>query len=170
MSTPRPFAAALVLAFVTACAPRSPSVRLEATPGDREALMGSWSGSYTIDFQRGGSISFALQPGEDDARGDVLMIPKGTGRPYGLPPRAGGTRPPEGAIVETELLTIRFVRASGGHVTGVLVPYWDPDRACTASATFDGYLARGRMDGTFVSTCDRGAPTYTGRWSMRRGR
>jgi len=170
MPHPRMPIALLLLALAAACAPRSRPVTLDATARDREALLGSWRGSYSIDFQRGGSISFVLRAGDTDAHGDVLMVPKGAQRPYGLPPGTGGPRPQGGPVIDAELLTIRFVQASGGHVTGTLVPYWDPDRACVASATFDGRLDGGRMSGTFLSTCERGVPTWTGRWSMRRVR
>ena len=66
------------------------------------------------------------------------------------------------------MLTIRFVRADDGRLTGALTPYWDPDRRCLATATFRGVVDGRVMDGTFRSTCDAGGPTYTGRWTMRR--
>lgn len=161
--------ACVALSLGAACAPRSQPVALKAAASDREALTGSWRGSYQIDRHSGGVISFTLLPREDHAHGDVLMIPDGTRRPYGRS-RPDGVPQGGGPIVESQVLTIRFVRAVDGQVTGSLTPYWDPERACTAQATFAGTLGRGVMRGTFVSTCDRGAPTYTGRWSMRRGR
>jgi hypothetical protein len=159
--------AVVAMSLGAACAPRSSPVALDAGPASREALLGSWRGSYDIDRRRGGVISFTLQPGEHDAHGDVLMIPNGVPRPYAraLPDglaRADGPTP--------EPLTIRFVRADDGRVSGTLTPYWDPDRSCTATATFSGIVDGGTMRGTFVSTCDRAAPTYTGRWAMRRRR
>jgi hypothetical protein len=170
MGTLRISVAVLVLAIAIACAPRSRPVRLEAGAGDREALAGAWRGGYTIDYRRSGTLSFALVAGEDDARGEVLMIPRGAERPYGVPPWIERPRVLGGPVVATEILSIRFVHASGGRVEGTLVPYWDPDRSCVASATFAGRLDRDTLAGTFVSTCDRGVPTWTGRWSMRRVR
>jgi hypothetical protein len=79
-----------------------------------------------------------------------------------------GFSPNGGSVVQSELLSIRFIRAEDGRVSGMLTPYWDPERACTAQATFSGKVDGASMDGTFVSTCDRGVPTYTGRWTMRR--
>jgi hypothetical protein len=167
MQPARILIALLVLSTGAACAPRSQQVALQATPADREAMSGAWRGNYTIDWRRGGTISFTLMPREDEAHGDVLMMPKGAVRPYGRS-MPDGLSPQAGPVATSELLTIRFVRASDGHVTGALTPYWDPDRSCVAQATFSGTIGRGAMSGTFVSTCDRGAPTYTGRWSMRR--
>jgi hypothetical protein len=159
--------ALLALLVSTACAPRSRPVAVDASPADREALLGSWRGSYTIEGQRGGTISFALLSRGDEAHGDVLMVPKGLPEPYGrLTP--DGRPPAGGPAVASEVLTIRFVRAAQGSVKGMLAPYWDPDRACVARATFDGTLVPGSLSGTFVSTCEGAAPTYTGRWTMRR--
>jgi hypothetical protein len=161
--------ALVALSLGTACASRSRAVTLQAEPAAREALLGSWRGSYTIDRRRGGIISFTLLPGDADAHGDVVMIPHGVAEPYGraMPdglPRNGGP------VTQPEPLSIRFIRAEEGRVSGMLTPYWDPERACTARATFAGTVERDSMTGTFVSMCDRGVPTYTGLWTMRRDR
>jgi hypothetical protein len=95
------------------------------------------------------------------------MIPNGALQPYARSMPDGLPRD-RGPVVQAELLSIRFVRADDGRVSGTLTPYWDPDRSCAAHATFTGTVDGGSMSGTFVSTCDRGAPTYTGRWAMRR--
>ena len=68
----------------------------------------------------------------------------------------------------SEVLTIRFVRATDGHLSGALTPYWDPDRQCEATATFDGSLTGARMEGTFLSVCEGGVLAYRGRWTMYR--
>jgi hypothetical protein len=60
------------------------------------------------------------------------------------------------------------VQARNGRVTGALTPYWDPDRGCQATATFEGSVDGRFMDGRFRSTCAAGGPTYTGRWTLRR--
>jgi hypothetical protein len=156
----------VVLSGAACVTPRRPLV-LTASPSDHESLIGKWSGHYTIDRQRGGLIDFELTSGKGEAFGDVLMIPRGAERAYGpRPPEAGqgGTGP----YVSPEVLTIRFVRAEDGTLTGALTPYWDPDRRCTATAVFRGAVGGAAISGTFVSTCDRGAPTYTGRWQLRR--
>ena len=162
-----------VLALVTAVlcttvcsSPRHP-IALTASPADHEALLGSWTGTYTIDRLRGGMIDFTLQEGSGEAFGDVLMIPRGADRAYG-PFSPGSTYRGTGPYADPEVLTVRFARAEDGRLTGALTPYWDPDRRCTATALFRGELAGSAMSGTFVSTCDVGAPTYSGRWQMRR--
>jgi hypothetical protein len=164
----RHFACAVVTTIVAAgCGQRSHPVALDASPMDREALVGDWEGSYRIEGKRGGSIVFTLGPRGDQVSGDVLMVAEGAREPYtqsmpdGLPRGAG----PSGY---SEVLTIRFVRAIDGQLTGEITPYWDPARRCLAQATFRGVVDGNRMDGTLVSTCEGGPPTYTGRWAMRR--
>jgi hypothetical protein len=159
-------AASIALIVGVSCAPRHRPVALDAGPVDREALLGSWQGSYRIAGGRQGTIGFTLAAGDDQAYGDVLMIPDGAKRAYRRSPPDG---PRTGALpVESEVLTIRFVRAIDGRLTGALTPYWDPDRRCLATATFRGVVDGRVMDGTFRSTCDAAGPTYTGRWAMRR--
>ena len=165
------FATAVVTAIAAlaavGCASRSQPVALDASPVDREALLGVWEGSYRIEGTRGGTIAFTLGPRGDQVSGDVLMVVEGAREPYtrsmpdGLPRGAG-----QGGY--SEVLTIRFVRAIDGQLTGELTPYWDPARACLATATFRGTVDGNRMDGTLISTCGGGPPTYTGRWAMRR--
>jgi hypothetical protein len=158
--------ACLALTMGVACVPRYRPVALDATPADRESLLGSWRGSYRVDGGHPGTIGFTLAAGDDQAYGDVVMMAAGARRPYARTalesPRPGV--PP----VEAQVLTIRFVRALDGRLTGALTPYWDPDRACQANATFHGVVDGRGMDGTFRSTCAAGGPTYTGRWTMRR--
>jgi len=52
-----------------------------------------WSGPYTIGRQRGGLIDFELTPGKGEALGDVLMIPRGAERAYGVRPRLARAEP-----------------------------------------------------------------------------
>jgi hypothetical protein len=158
----------LVAAALTAgCGLHARPVALEAAPADREALLGRWQGSYRIEGRRGGSITFTLGPRGDQVSGDVLMVAEGAREPYtrsrpdGLPPGSG----PRGY---TDVLTIEFVRAVDGQLTGAIAPYWDPERTCLATATFRGTVDGDRMGGTLLSTCEGGPPTYAGRWTMRR--
>ena len=166
MPLSRALAACLVLTMASACAPRYRPAALDATAADREALLGSWRGSYRIDGGRRGTIGFTLAAGEHEAYGDVLMIADGTKRPYR--PATSERQSPGVPPLEAQVLTIRFVRAVDGRLTGALTPYWDPDRGCQAAATFHGIVDGRFMDGTFRSTCTTGGPTYTGRWTMRR--
>lgn len=158
----------LMLVVVTAGCMPMPTVALEATPADLEMLAGEWQGEYTsAALGRRGSIAFKLVAGEDYARGDVLMIPQGSGRPYERdslkhPPDASGAQP------ASQLLTIKFVRASYGAVSGMLDSYWDPDRNCYAHTVFRGHLALGIVEGTFTTNFDCGAGQATGDWKVTR--
>lgn len=72
-----------------------PPIRLEATPADLEMLAGQWNGEYTSPaLGRRGSIEFKLAAGQDQATGDVLMVPQGSGRPV----RAWVAWPPTGKL------------------------------------------------------------------------
>jgi hypothetical protein len=148
-----------------------PPVRLYGTAADLEALVGEWSGEYvgTRQHGRNGSIFFTLAAGEENARGDVLMTPERS-EPYR---RYSGEQP----FVQTgepfprdQVLTIRFVRANDGSITGRLEPYWDPDRRSEATSVFTGSLDGDRIEGTFTTTYASGAETTGGRWSVTRVR
>src|SRR5438270_11912166 len=90
--------------LVTACgAARQPSVPLTGTARDMAALAGQWEGSYSsASTGRSGSISFTLSAGNDSAFGDVIMIPRGWGRPlqaWNGQASAGVHARPRGAVV-----------------------------------------------------------------------
>jgi hypothetical protein len=163
-----------VLGFLISagCATLSPPVRVEGQPADLEALVGKWSGEYVGDGARGrsGTIAFTLAAGENHAHGDVLMIPRGSTRPY---ERYDG-REPIGPRREprppAEMLTIHFVRAENGEVYGTLAPYWDPDRDCQAWTSFRGRIKGSVIEGTFASTYARPTAETTGRWRVTRDR
>ena len=160
-----------LMAFVSGCASFSPPVRLAATPAALELLAGDWYGDYVADDPQGrrGTIVFKLVWGEDHAHGDVLMVPAGSTRAY---ERYHGDSPmPEPVGSRSEVLTIRFVRATDGpFITGQLDPYWDPDRRCRAFTRFRGTLGDGVISGTFETRfADAAAPeATTGRWKVVR--
>ena len=114
---------------------------------------------------RRGSIEFRLKAGTTDAYGDVVMIPVGRNTPY--QPESSRDAP-AGRLDAAELLTIRFIRASYGSISGMLDRYWDPDRNCYAVTVFRGYLAVGVVEGTFTTTFDCGAGEATGKWKVTR--
>jgi hypothetical protein len=145
-----------------------PPVQLEATPADLELLAGQWNGEYeSATLGRHGTIEFKLVAGEAQASGDVVMIPQGSDRPY---QRSTLDHPPRGAdgLPESQILTIHFVRASGGVISGMLDPYWDPDRNCEARTIFSGSQVEWSIQGTFRTTFDCGAGEATGRWHAMR--
>jgi hypothetical protein len=163
----RPFsvaAASLLIALVSSgCSSTPAAVDVEGSPADLSSLAGDWEGEYSSQATgRLGSIVFKLVPGEGQARGDVLMIPRGSNDPYR--PRTGGEGPaPAGA---SQLLTIRFVRAEDGKVSGVLDPYWDPDCDCEVNTTFVGTVRGDTIEGTFTS--ERAPGRVFGNWKVSR--
>jgi hypothetical protein len=146
-----------------------PKVALQATPGDLEILAGEWAGEYeSAALGRRGTIEFKLKAGTDDAYGDVLMLPRGRRTSYGPQPYHEAQNPP--SLSSTELLTIRFIRAQDGAVTGTLDRYWDPDRECFANTAFSGRMGLGIIEGTFTTTFECGAGKATGTWTAVRRR
>ena len=156
----------ILLATVAGCAPMPP-VALQATPADLELLAGDWEGEYeSAALGRRGKVEFRLKAGTDEAFGDVLMVPRGEQTPYQSRPYPT----PQGAqsMPSAELLTIRFIRASNGGVTGRLDRYWDPDRGCFAHSAFTGTVGRGVVEGMFKTTFECGAGEASGTWTVRR--
>ena len=163
---------AIVIAGVTigaaACATNPRPVPVYASPADWEALAGRWRGSYTTsEPNRRGLIDFTLSSSGERASGDVLMIAEGSRIPYRpYPPGDPRLAPIEAAY--TQLLTISFVRAERGQISGTIASYWDPDRSCQASATFLGTAQPHAIDGTFTSTCEDGVRQLRGKWRVTR--
>jgi hypothetical protein len=148
------------------CAPM-PTVALDGTPADLEILAGEWTGEYeSAALDRHGSIEFELRAGTHEAHGDVLMIPRGGRTPY--QPKPYQDAPVAAGMPSSELLTIKFVRASNGFVIGMLDRYWDPDRNCFANTTFRGYVGLGIVEGTFNTTFECGAGQATGTWTANK--
>ncbi len=143
-------------------------VKLDATPADMEILVGQWRGEYESKaLGRSGSIEFKLLAGETEAHGDVLMIPKGTSQPY-EPTYGPVPNEPQPDPFRARTLTIRFVRAYGGSISGDLDPYWDPDSNCLAHSTFRGRLEVGKIEGTFTTRLECSGAEMTGTWKMTR--
>jgi hypothetical protein len=153
----------VICVLASGCASTPAAVPVAGAPADLSALAGDWEGEYASQATgRLGSIVFKLVTGEDHAHGDVLMIPRGSSDPYR--PRSGGEGPaPAGA---SQLLTIRFVKAEGGNVTGTLDPYWDPDCDCEVTTTFVGQRKGNTIEGTFAS--ERNAGRVFGTWKATR--
>ena len=160
-------AIALSAVVSAGCAFAMRAVPFEATPAAWERLAGDWRGDYRIDdHDRSGLIDFRLKGAEHEAFGEVLMIPDRTTRPATLPDR--GLHPSPNPWTEAQLLTIRFVAAEAGAIRGSMAPYWDPDRACQARATFAGSVDGDAIAGTFTSVCEDAVRVLRGRWRVAR--
>ena len=150
-----------------ACKTTPAPVPVQASASDLQQLTGEWEGEYSSEATgRSGSIQFQLVPGENQARGDVLMVARGSTVPY----RAATTTGREQAHPGSQLLTIRFVNSTGGAVTGTLDPYHDPDCDCEVETTFSGKRQGDTIEGTFTSTSSRSAGRTGGRWKVTRKR
>jgi hypothetical protein len=160
-----------MLIVAPGCASVAPSFPVHGAPGQVERLSGDWRGEYTGDHDhvRHGTIAFSLMAGEEHAHGTVVMIPAGLDRPY-QPYQGDELSEPERVARRHRVLAVQFVNAAGGAVTGVIAPYWDPDRRTRASATFQGLFVDDAIEGTFTTTYDSGIPPTGGRWIVRRVR
>lgn len=172
----RPIRRTLLLAVVAfstalgvgACAGNPPPVPVYASRADWEILSGHWRGTYSTSVpDRRGLIDFTLSAGDQQASGDVMMIAEGTRVPYRPYPPGDPRLAPIDAPY-TQLLTIKFVRADQGRISGTIASYWDPDRSCQASATFLGSAQARVIDGTFTSTCEDGIRQLQGTWRVTR--
>jgi hypothetical protein len=150
----------LVLTVTIACASLPDPVPVFGDINDLSALVGEWSGEYDGGSNgRAGSIVFDLRSPTETAHGDVIMIPRTSGRvPTGQGER--GPLEPRGS----QVISISSLRVAGGEISGTLAPYTDPDCNCTVRTTFGGRLHGNTIDGTFVT---RGAGSeQSGRWTV----
>ena len=95
------------------------------------------------------------------------MTPQGSGRPYQPGTLQNQPQTADGQPA-SQMLSIRFVRASAGSISGMLDPYWDPDRNCQVSTTFVGDLKGDIIEGTFRSHFTELGSEATGHWRVTR--
>lgn len=164
----RAAAASLLLPILSACstsgpaASPEPSVPVGGAASDLAALNGRWEGSYSSpDTGRSGSIVFEFR-GASGA-GDVLMVPKSSGDAAANAPAADALKG------MPQVLTIQFVQAQGGDLSGALSAYVDPDCQCQVTTTFRGRREGDAVRGTFT-TARTGDPDKksNGTWSVQR--
>jgi hypothetical protein len=172
-SAPRVSLAAAILSLWACARPPAPGPARAAASTPRPdpavlALVGEWAGEYGDDgLGPGGSIAFSLAAYGDTARGDVVMLPRGSSRPL-LPAREEGEA---GRADTPDPLTISFVRVGGDHVSGSLAPYADPACGCTLYTSLVGRLAGDAISGTFSSlNAAMGTMRQTGTWKVLRRR
>jgi hypothetical protein len=164
MPTSRFLPAALL---ALACGGSSPPVPVLASAADIRRLAGEWVGEYaSAQTGRAGSILFALDSAEDHAHGDVVMGP--ANRVWSGFSRDEMSQRP--ARAESQVLTIRFVRAAGGEVSGTLEPYTDPQCRCTVRTEFYGRLRADTIAGRFEIRPVGGGSPRRGEWRVVRQR
>ncbi len=141
----------------------NPAPAVPVAGADLSVLVGKWQGEYSsADTGRSGSIVLEFKSGGNVARGDVLMVPKGS---LSAPPPAEGADPLKSM---PQVLQISFVNVEGGAVQGNMDPYVDPQCNCEVDTTYVGRISGDTIEGTFTSTpSGAGAPT-TGRWKVTR--
>jgi hypothetical protein len=159
---------ALALSAV-ACGWRRTPVPVISDSYSIRALVGNWSGLYSSEETgRSGSIMFELASDKDTAYGDVVMIPRSN------VVASFSSEHPGTAITPVqkpgEPLTIRFVRMSGGSVSGTLAPYDDPDCACRVVTTFAGrFTDANTIEGTYLTQgTSIGYQPSAGQWKVTR--
>jgi hypothetical protein len=161
------FLAAFAL-VVAGCSGAPAPVPVVGAPADIGRLAGEWGGEYRGEATgRSGNIVFKLSAGADTAFGDVVMIPS-VRRPERLPTQDPSAGLPIARV--PEVLSIAFVRAAEGGVTGRLVPYRDPECQCMVDTRFEGHIHGETIEGTYTSRHVEGRETRTGTWKVRRKR
>ena len=161
----------VVLAGVAlACASKPTPITISGDSGARASLAGKWAGEYNSPATgRSGSIVFNLSPSGDSASGDVVMVPRGYGRP--LIPYGNASNTAIGATQtggNSQVLTIKLVRVAGDTVSGVLDAYRDPECDCPVQTTFTGRINRDAIDGTFTTRGAQSNAGQTGTWRVKR--
>ena len=164
-------------AVALACASKPSPITVTGDAGDRASLAGKWSGEYqSTSTGRSGSIVFNLSSTGDAANGDVVMIPRGYGKPLEAYDQttSGGQTVTAGAATQntnnSQVLTIKLVRVSGDTVSGVLDAYRDPQCNCPVHTTFTGKLDGDTIDGTFTTRGSQSNAPQTGTWRVKRTR
>jgi hypothetical protein len=71
-------------------------------------------------------------------------------------------------VMQTEQLSIAFVRAKDGRISGEIDPYRDPWCGCLLRTAFLGRLLGDRIEGTFTSRHVGTLLTTTGEWRASR--
>jgi hypothetical protein len=136
--------------------------------GDVAALTGEWEGTYSsAQSGRRGNIFFRLEAGRDTARGDIVMYP--VDYPVATAPW-DPSNPADPNRPHAEILTITFVQAVAGTVTGRLDPYRDPQCGCSLTTTFIGKLQGDTLSGTFTSWHQEMQRRTEGEWKAIRRR
>jgi hypothetical protein len=165
MSTRVSAGAIAVTSVLIACGGGQSPVPVVGREADISKLAGEWSGDYSSgETGRSGSILFTLKSGTDTATGDVVMTP----RYAAAGPTQAGPPSPQSAPQPSQAIDIKFVRVTGGQVSGSLAPYTDPTCNCPLHTTFVGRLVGDTLSGTYSSRHENANDVQQGRWRVVR--
>lgn len=133
--------------------------------GELAGLTGEWEGTYSsVETGRSGTISFKLDATTDSAFGDVWMgAPEQQYTRQTDAPKVVTARPRT-----AEALTIAFVRAEGGRVSGRLSVYRDPTTGERLFTQFDGVQKGDEFHGSYQTRNEATGRVARGEWSARR--
>ena len=155
-----------ILAIGGACMPLLSNTRVRGDRASIEQLVGQWEGTYSsAETGRSGIITFVLRAGTDTAQGDVIMSPHvDNAQQADRGVEAGRSPQPI-----SQVLTIRFVRAAGNDVLGVLDSYPDPVCGCSLETRFRGRLSGDEIKGEFETRSSEIFHRASGGvWAVRR--
>jgi hypothetical protein len=161
----RRYSALVFITAILACRYQGTPVQLQGGQADISALAGRWDGEYSSPQSgRAGGITFTIKAGTDSAFGDVVMTPTA-----GQPVSAADveSRAHFAHATQAQVLTVTFVRVSGGLVAGSLEPYVAPDCKCVVSTEFRGAVQGNTIKGEYVTRGLNGL-RQTGSWSVQR--
>lgn len=153
-----------LVGLAVACGGAQSPVPVVGRRTDISQLAGEWLGEYSsAETGRSGSISFTLKAGSDTAFGDVVMTPR-----FATAGPAAATGQPAPVQATAPAIDIRFVRVTGGQVSGALAPYNDPTCNCPLHTTFVGRLVGDTLSGTYTSRHENANDMQRGRWRVVR--
>lgn len=159
-------AAGLGVLSISCGSRQAPEMPIYASPIDLTLLAGEWKGEYSSHEGRRGYIGFRLEPGEDTARGEVVIYPEVVSRRTG-----DGGDPYADRAMERQpdptYVPVEFVWTERGQVQGMLKPYRDPELGTTLATGFRGQWRGELIEGDFESR-DGGRVVRTGWWRVVR--
>lgn len=153
--------------LMVACAMNPPPVPVSADPPGQALVIGEWAGEYyTPGVAHSGSILLRFEDHDSTGfvcHGDVVLVTRAAQQPYRMDEE--GFRQPEDPV---RVLAIESVDVKGDVVTGVMVPYQDPETGETLSTWFEGRVSGNRITGTLVTIHGRSGVRETGTWTAER--
>lgn len=148
----------ICILLVTACAGVQKPVK--ETKVDFSEFAGKWEGKYeSTATGRSGQVYLDLTSTGEKATGGIIMRPEESGSASTNKMTYSDTKKQK-AIP----LTIDFVAAEGGKISGVVTPYFDPRFNTTMFTTFEGALEGNMMKGIFTVKIGDTGNSYTGTW------